>query len=440
MYDIFKALLKPQRTNIPHITKVNLRTNMRTYTPMNQALSELYGNVKVKVDIERVQVSDAFRRIAAETVVSKFKTPPFNLSHVDGYALRADDTKTYTSLKIRGSIRLGDTNRIDLLQGEAQEIPTGGYLPNGADAALPVEDSKVDGESLFFEKPLDKGQNVTQAGSDISIGQTILRKGQEVRAQDLDLLAMVRVRDVGVYRKPSVSIISTGSELTEDYTNPPEGKIPSSHNLLVSGMVEDSGGIPINLGIAADETEILKGKIQEGLRRSDIVVTIGGSSVGKADIVSKVISSLGNPGMLVEGIMLQPGRVSGFGVIDGKPIVLLPGFVLSTIISFALFVKPLFELVTNRTPIPFGPQIPAFLTKDVKFKSFRSFRKAVFIKLTRNENSFLAEPLHGDSSMMSVLHGCDGLIVTDENTHAIKSGVKVLVHMLPGCSSLSTIG
>ncbi|MCZ6613419.1 MAG: molybdopterin molybdotransferase MoeA [Thaumarchaeota archaeon] len=413
---------------------------MRTYTPMKDALSKLYGNVKVKVDIERVQISDAFRRIAAETVISKFKTPPYNLSHVDGYAVIAEDTKSYKSLEIKGSIRLGDTNRRDLLHGEALEIPTGGYLPKGADAALPVEYSKVVANSLFFEKPLDKGQNVTQAGSDISIGQTILRRGQEVRAQDLDLLAMVRAKDVGVYRKPIVSIISTGSELTEDYTNPPAGKIPSSHNLLVSGMVEDSGGVPLNLGIAADETAILKGKLQEGLRRSDIVVTIGGSSVGKADIVSKVINSLGKPGMVVEGIMLQPGRVSGFGVIDGKPIVLLPGFILSTIISFALFVKPLFELVTNRTPIPFGPPVAAFLTRDAEFKSFPSFRKAVFVKLTRNEHSFLAEPLHGDSSMMSVLQECDGLIITEEKTSVIKAGAGVLVHILPGCSTLSTIG
>ncbi|MCH8022281.1 MAG: molybdopterin molybdotransferase MoeA [Thaumarchaeota archaeon] len=413
---------------------------MRIYTPMNEALSALYRDVKVKVDIERVQVSDAFRRIAAESVISKVKTPPFNLSHVDGFAVRAEDTKSYKSLKIKGSIRLGDINRIDLLHGEAQEIPTGGYLPDGADAALPVEYSKVDGDQLFFEKPLYKGQNVTQAGSDISIGQTVLKEGQAVRAQDMDLLAMVRVKDVRVYRKPSVSIISTGSELTEDYTNPPAGKIPSSHNLLVSGMVEDSGGVPINLGIAADETGILTGKLREGLRRSDIVVTIGGSSVGKADIVSRVIDSLGNPGMIVEGIMLQPGRVSGFGVINGKPIVLLPGFILSTIISFALFVKPLFELVTNRPPIPFGPQISAVLTKDVEFSSYTSFRKAVFVKLTRNENSFLAEPLKGDSSMISVLHGCDGLIVTGEKISGIKSGEEVLVHMLPGCSSLSTIG
>ncbi len=413
---------------------------MRIYTPIDEALSALYREVKVKVDIERVRVTDAFRRIAAESVISRFKTPPFDLSHVDGYAVRAEDTKSYKKLKIKGSIRLGDTNRIDLLHGEAQEIPTGGYLPEGADAALPVEYSKVDGDSLLFEKPLYKGQNVTQAGSGISIGQTILQKGQEVRAQDLDLLAMVRVKDVGVYRKASVSIISTGSELTEDYTNPPVGKIPSSHNLLVSGMVEDSGGIPINLGIAADEAEVLKAKLQEGLRRSEIVVTIGGSSVGKADIVSKVINRLGKPGMVVEGIMLQPGRVSGFAVIDGKPIVLLPGFVLSTIISFALFVKPLLELVTNRTPIPFGPPIAAVLTKDVEFKSFKSFRKAVFVKLIRNENSFLAEPLQGDSSMISVLSGCDGLVVTDEKTSGIESGEKVLVHILPGCSSLSTIG
>lgn len=412
---------------------------MRTYTPVNEALSALFNEVSVKVDVERVQISDAFRRIAAETVISKFMTPPFNLSHVDGYAVRAEDTKSYKSLKIKGSIRLGDTNRIDLKQGEALEIPTGGYLPKGADAALPVEYSKIDGDSLSFEEPLNEGQNVTQAGSDISIGQKILKKGQEVRAQDLDLLAMVRVNDVGVYRKPSVSIISTGSELTENYTNPPAGKIPSSHNLLVSGMVEDSGGVPINLGIAADQTEVLREKLQEGLRNSDIVVTIGGSSVGKADIVSKVIDNLGSPGMVVEGIMLQPGRVSGFGVINGKPIVLLPGFVLSTIISFALFVKPLFEVVTNRTPTPFGPSIVASLTSDAEFKSFPSFRKAVFVKLTRSEKSFLAEPLHGDSSMMSVLQECDGLIVTEEKTSVIRAGAAVLVHMLPGCSTLSRI-
>ena len=413
---------------------------MRTYTPVNEALAALFKEVSVKVAVERVQISDAFRRIAAESVISKFMTPPFNLSHVDGYAVRAEDTKSYKSLKIKGSIRLGDTKRIDLQHGEALEIPTGGYLPKGADAALPVEYTKIDGDSLLFEEPLYEGQNVTQAGSDISIGQKILKKGQEVRAQDLDLLAMVRVSDVGVYRKPSVSIISTGSELTENYTNPPAGKIPSSHNLLVSGMVEDSGGVPVNLGIATDETDVLRGKLQEGLRRSDIVVTIGGSSVGKADIVSKTINNLGNPGMVVEGIMLQPGRVSGFGVINGKPIVLLPGFVLSTIISFALFVKPLFEVVTNRAPIPFGPPVAAFLTRDAEFKSFPSFRKAVFVKLTRNEHSFLAEPLHGDSSMMSVLQECDGLIITEEKTSVIKAGAGVLVHILPGCSTLSTIG
>ncbi|MFQ6010580.1 MAG: molybdopterin molybdotransferase MoeA [Nitrososphaerales archaeon] len=413
---------------------------MRIFTPMDEALSELYRLVKVKVDTERVPIPDAFRRIAAESVVSKFKIPPMNLSRVEGYAIRTEDLKSHKTLKITGRIRLGEVDGRELLPGEAQEVPTGGYLPRGADAALPIEYSRVDADALSFEKEIARGGNVTPAGSDISIGQTVIQKGQEIRAQDLDLLAIVRMQDIAVYRKPKVSIISTGSELTEDYAHPPAGKIPSSHNLLVSGMVNDSGGIPLNLGIASDEPDVLKGKLDEGLRRSDIILTIGGSSVGRADIVSKSINSLGKPGMVVEGVMLQPGRVSGFGIVEGKPIVLLPGFVLSTIISFALFVKPLFEVVTNRSPSPFGPAIGATLKEDVSFTSFSSFRKAVFVKLTHDQDSFGAKPLRGDSSMISVLHGCDGLIVTDEKKSGLKSGEKVLVHLLPGCSSLSKIG
>lgn len=387
-------------------------------------------------------MKQAYKRVLAEDIVSPIDVPELNVSHLDGYAVHHEDTVSAsrdspTILKLVGSIRLTEKPSRPLMRGEAFKIPTGGFLPPSSNAIVPKESAYEEGEFVKVLEPAKLWDHVVHRGSDIRKGELVLKKGSILRAQDLALLKSLRFKEVQVYRKPVVAILSVGSELTDDPDEAKAGKVLRSHELLVKKLVEEAGGLAVDLGIVIDEKEKITEKLKDGLGKASMVLTIGGSSKGEADLVPDSISSLGKPGMLVHGLKVQPGRVSGFGCVEGKPIILLPGLVQSTINAFVLLAYPLIRMYLGLEPKSYESAITATLSRPITYTTYPEFKHITWVKLHRKEYGFEAEPIFGESPMLNVLLKADGYILVEENVRTVKEGEKVQVRLLKGLSSFS---
>ena len=403
-----------------------------TYVSIDEATRKMLETVEIKPNFEVIPAYHAYGRVLSDDIVSEKNIPPRNKSHVDGYAVRSEDTvdasKEKTAiLKLKGKITLGDEAIYSLGKGETYEVSTGSYIPNGADAVVMIEVALRRNGTITVHNPLRPGDNVTPQGSDIKKGDVILKKDHIIRSTDLGLFEIFNINNLKVIRKPVVAILSIGDELARQVER--TGKPTTSHSIIISKLVEESYGLPRELGVASDDVMEIRSRLEEGLATADIVLTIGGASIGEKDLVADTVSAIGGPGIVVHGIKVTPGRVSGLGVINAKPVVILPGLIQSTIVGFYVFAMPLIRLMAGvKTSSPHC--VKALINKDVNFNRLIPFKHVTFVKLAEEKGKTLAEPLLGDSSMISVTIKADGFVLSPENTKFIKKGEEVNVLIL----------
>ncbi len=274
-------------------------------------------------------------------------------------------------------------------------------------------------------------------GADIKKGEKVLAKGQIIRAQDMAFLAHLKFNKVPVFRKPILAIIPTGTELTDNIKENKNNKIQkviNTNSPIISSIIDEIGGIPMDYGVTPDKSDILKKKIESALEKSDIVITMGGSSVGKKDIVETTINSIGLPGVIVHGVKLDRGRVSGLAVINKKPIVILPGPIQGALSAFIVFVRPLIRLFSGLSQKN-DLTILATITEnwDAR-KKFINFTKIVYVKVSRYGNDFIATPQIGETQSISLLYKSNGYLVIPEEVTHIMAGEKIEVNLIPGFS------
>jgi molybdopterin molybdotransferase len=221
-------------------------------------------------------------------------------------------------------------------------------IPKGAAATVKVEETRLHEDTVEVVREIKAGEGIIPLGDDVKKGDLLLPKGQRLRPQDVGLLASNKMTHAEVFRKPVVAVISGGDELLKQCQNDPSA-IANNYALVVAGLASELGAEPKPLGIMPDALDKVTEKIRQALQTSDIVVTIGGSSVGVKDFVPDAINALGEPGVVVQGVSLRPGAISGFGLVDGKPVVMLPGHIGSCIGGFYLFLAPLISLYSGIT-------------------------------------------------------------------------------------------
>ena len=415
--------------------------NIDLYNSVDYAFTSLLQNIKIHYKKESVHVFNCIGRVLYENIVSDMDVPRYPSSHMDGYAVRSDDTFNASlsrpiPLKIsKNDSILGKYSTNDLEFMEACKIQTGGFLPNKSDAIVPIEEVKQINDStinIFF--PVKKGNFVYQAGSEIKRGQNVFSKGKILGAQDVAFLANLRIAKVPVYKKPIVAIIPTGTELTDIVK---ENKNNSIHNIvntngpIISSIIDNIGGISVNYGVTPDNEDILNDKLKIALDKSDIVITIGGSSVGNKDIVATTINSIGSPGVISHGIKLDRGRVSGLAAINKKPIIILPGPIQGALNAFIVFARPLIRIISGLPPKS-NLSIFATLTDNWKArKKFQYFKKILYVSLSKNNNHFEATPFIGETQSISLLSKCNGYVVVSENIVQIDAGEQIEVNLLP---------
>ena len=403
--------------NRPDIRRLIKRAN--PLEAQSLLLNAVRGNV---LSTETVPLEQCLGRVLAKDVFSNVNIPDYDKTFIDGYAINADDTKTASTtkpiaFKVVGKLFPSDYSAtIQVHHGEAVYVACGAPIPTGASATVKVEETRLRDDSVEVVRRIEVGEGIIPLGDDVKKSALIFKKGQLLRPQDLGLLASVKMARVEVFKKPIVAILSGGDELIkqcqEDSTN-----LANNYALVVAGLTEELGGEARILGIMPDMLDKVTEEIKAALETSDIVVTIGGSSVGLKDFVPDAINALGKPGVIVQGILLRPGAVSGFGIVNDKPIIMLPGHIGSTIAGFYLFMAPLISVYCGLGEDAALPGITATLSETVETGPQFRF---LLVHVRRVDGKFVAEPVEGGSSALSTIVKSNGYAIVPFHTNLAK--------------------
>jgi len=375
---------------------------------------------------------DSYGYVLAEDLRSPSNLPPMATAFVDGYAVRSEDLVAGRAiLKLVKTTCLGEVPDFGLGRGEACWVPTGGYVPRGADAVVMVERTSRLGESsVRVDGPVRPGENIIPPGSDFREGEVFLTAGGRLRSQDVGILNMLGIEKVRVFPRPKVGTISVGTELVDSPSELAPGKVLASHRYVIGRMAEADGGVWNDYGIVSDDEAEIKQRLKSALAECDLVLTIGGTSMGEADLMPEAVNALGEPGMVVHGIKVQPGRPTGLGIVGGKPVVILPGLLQSAILGYFALAGPALRRLSHA-----GEQVPYTwlpIDADLTFTRFLDFQKATFVKLTRRRDGIFVQPIESISYYNNVLLKADGFTITPENVSTVKKGDLVKVFLPPG--------
>jgi molybdenum cofactor synthesis domain-containing protein len=383
---------------------------------------------------EEISLLEAYNRVLKEDTASALDIPPFHRSTVDGYAVKAEDTfgaeeNQPVKLKACGVVNVGEPPKISLGKGEAAEIVTGAPIPEGADAAVMVEDTDREDATLLVYRAVTKSENVMKKGTDIKKGETVLKAGQVLGASEIGVLAALGMTKVKVFKVPVVAVLSTGAEVTEPGKKLPPGKIYDINAYSLSTAVRESGGTPVYLGVVPDDKAELRKALEQALASADMVITSGGVSVGPKDLTPQIVDSLGKPGLIVCGIAVKPGKPTTAALVGRKPVFALPGHPTSALLMFHLLVRPVIRLLSSR------PESEATTVKakaGTRMFSAKGRRTFVMVKLKRDKsNRLVAEPVEtGASGAITTLAKADGFVEIPENQQFIDSGEDITVALL----------
>lgn len=384
-----------------------------------------------QVGTESVALHNALHRVLAEDVVADTNLPPFDNSAMDGYAVRAQDTRKATKrrgvvLSVVGEASAGKVYGTLLHKGQAVRIMTGGKIPAGADAVVPVEDVSSDGDAITLYGAVRKGNHIRKSGDDVCKGETVLWAGEVLNPLRLGLLASLGLGKVCVSRKPRVAILATGDELARGRSPLKEGQIRNSNSVMIAGYVSECGGEPWLRGAVRDDKARLLEKIKTSLN-CDVFLITGGVSVGKYDYVK---DALVEAGVRVKfwRANIKPGKPIVFGTYNTTLVFGLPGNPASTGVTFLQFVKPALEKMSGRLPQP--PLVDSALCDEELSKNDgkRHFvRGYAYLK----DGRLRVRKSGGQSSgALSAMARANCLIVLLEKTTRVKRGSKVPIQLL----------
>jgi len=383
-----------------------------------------------KPAVEAVPTLNALGRILGEDVRSQVDVPPFSRSAVDGYAVHAEDTYGASSTNPSILTLIEEVEaEFEVKRGEAAKIATGAPVPKGADAVVMLEYTRIiDPRRIEVWTPATPSENVTGKGEDVRIGEIVLKKGVRIRPQDVGILVMLGKTSANVVKKPRVSIFSTGDELVETVKEVRAERTVDVNRPILLSMIREAGAIGLDREIVKDRFDDIQRKINECLAEADALVVTGGTSVGAKDLVPEVVNSIGKPGMVVHGVSMRPGMPTGLGVVNGKPVILLPGNPVATMIGFEVFVKPLISRLMEAQE-ELTPKIKGRLTRRIaSVQGFRTFNR---VRIKRFGDQLSVEPLRlTGSGILTSMTKANGILVIPEDVEGYEAGEEVEVSLL----------
>ncbi len=398
-----------------------------------EAVSRLHRHLSPSLKAERIDVRHALDRVTASDVRSPTDLPAFPRSTMDGFAVLASSTYGATEglpvyLKMTGEAPMGRAPTIAVGPGEAVRVHTGGMLPQGADAVVMVENTQeVDPSTIEVVKPVAPGENVLRAGDDVRKGDMLLAAGHWLRPQDLGGMMGLGITRVDVAVKPRVALISTGDEVVAPEATPQPGQVRDINTYALSALAAQAGGIPVFYGIVKDEPDKLEEAARKALADSDLLVISAGSSVSTRDATARVIATLGKPGVLVHGVSVRPGKPTILAVVDGKPVVGLPGNPVSAMVTFELFVTPTIYLLLGCKQPPARYNVRARLTRNVASTTGRE--DYVQVRLEERDGELWAAPIFGESNLITTMVRAEGMAKIPLDLHGMTAGEWVSVRL-----------
>jgi putative molybdopterin biosynthesis protein len=388
---------------------------------------------------ESVPLSRALGRILARAIAAEVDVPGFDRASVDGFAVHADDTagaseRAPRTLSLNPEILTpGKEPQLPVTPGTATLIATGGMVPRGADAVVMVEHTEAvdrDGNTIIeVRRPAAAGQFVAFAGSDLARGETMLRAGQVLTSREIGMLAAVGRAAIEVWRKPRVAIISTGDEIIAPGDPMRAGAVYDSNAAILAAAVEEAGGIPHPLGIGPDDEDVLSRLVGEGLASCDMVILSGGTSKGAGDLCYRAIAGFRDPGIVVHGVALKPGKPLCLAVTGGKPIVVLPGFPTSAIFTFHEFVAPVIRAFAGLSAER-AEYLPATLPLRISSERRRTEYLMVSLVRTGEEGALAAYPNPKGSGAVTAFSQADGFISIGQHVESVPAGTPVQVQLI----------
>jgi molybdopterin molybdotransferase len=399
-------------------------------TSANQALQLVLENV-TPLGVERVPILDALGRVIAEEIRSPRDIPGFDNSAMDGYAVRAADVARASAsnparLRVLGTVAAGAMPATGIETGAAMRTMTGAPVAQGADAIVPVEQTRADGDWVEILSAAEPHAFVRPRGEDLREGELVMEPGKRLGAADLGMLASLNRSMIEVYRAPRVAIMTTGDELVDVDQRPAGAQVVNSSAYALAGAVREAGGQTAILKVARDRPEEIRARLAEAFA-FDAVLTTGGVSVGQFDHVKGALDELGLR-QIFHGVAQRPGRPLKFGLVGGRPIFGLPGNPVSTMVCFYLYARPALLKMGGRRDLGL-PRVAVRCAVDIR--TAKDLTEFVRVRLRREGGEFYATPTGNQGSgILSSLSRADALLIGPADATVLKAGAQATVLVL----------
>ncbi len=399
------------------------------------ALEEFLGRIEHRTGEEVVETLDAVGRVLAEDVRAEVTLPPFDRAAMDGYAVRAEDTfgASFSSpviLNVTGSIETGENPDIEVGRGEAVRIATGAVMPAKANAVVMVEytsEGGSEGGVVEVYRAVAPGENVSKRGEDVREGEIVLERGEVIQPHDVGLLLAVGAEEVKVAGRVRAAVAATGDEICDARLKAGvRGKVPDTNRPSIISSLKALGCDVADLGIVRDSREEMRRAFEKALD-CDLVIFTGATSAGEKDIMPEILEEFGE--VIAHGIAIKPGMPTALGIVDGKPVILLPGFPVACLIAFRLFAIPaIWRLQGTRIVANPGEIVKARLARRIA--SSTGTRTFTRVRLERRNGEFIARPMRtSGSGVLSSLVRAHGFVEVEEELEGIEEGKVVEVKL-----------
>ena len=404
-----------------------------TVSPPHAALQKLLDHLSRPIATETIPTAIALNRVLLDAPLATSALPAFTRGTMDGYAVRAVDTFGATEalpayLTVIGECPMGHAPTLEIRSGQTAIIHTGGMLPTGADAVVPIERTQqTTATEIEALRAVAPGENVLQVGEDVKPGDQLFAIGQALRPQDLGGLMALGLTRVTVARQPRVGILATGDEVIDPHCEPQPGQVRDVNTYSISGIVTRAGGVARAGGIIRDDFKALLRAAQELIDQSEALVISAGSSVSVRDMTGDVIKQLGEPGVLVHGVSIKPGKPTILAVCDGKPVFGLPGNPVSALVVGDLFITPTLWRLQGCDRPPQQNTVKARLSHNLA--SVPGRMDYIQVKLIERDGEVWAEPVFGKSNLIYTLVKSDGMLIIPIDTNGLAAGERVDVRL-----------
>jgi len=384
------------------------------------------------VSEEIATLGEAFGRIVAQDVFSLVDIPGFRRSTVDGYAVLSGDTAAAGEsipvfLTLKGQVDIGMPALVSIESGECVEVPTGGMLPDGADAMVMWEYTEPFGDDgIAVSHGVAFGENVVLPDEDAKSGDLLLHRGKRLLPQDVGVLAAAGITSVPVYTSPSITIVSTGDELILPEQEPELGQIRDINSYALTALAQKHGFTVNGHHVLRDCKEAIEQAVNSAMNDSDIVIVSGGSSKGKKDLTRDIFDSLSSPGVITHGIAIKPGKPTILAYDDNTCTLLvgLPGHPVSAMMIFELLIGWLLREITGNVA---PPAVPAQILSNLAASPGKLTCQPC--NLWHTPDGYVAEPIFGKSGLITTLTQANGYFIIERDSEGLQAGQTVMVNL-----------